>query len=83
MVRLDEALGGIWWRDLVRHGVSDQTVNEIVRGFVELLGRATRMQIFAIPVRRAPWQKPVYFLVFGTRSSLGIWHFADDTARAS
>jgi three-Cys-motif partner protein len=83
MVRLDEALGGIWWRDLVRHGVSDQAVNEIVTGFVELLGRATRMQIFAIPVRRAPWQKPVYFLVFGTRSSLGIWHFADDTARAT
>ena len=83
MARLDEALGGRWWRDLVRHGVSDQAVNEIVGGFMERLGRATRMRIFAIPVRRAPGQKPVYFLVFGTRSSLGLWHFADDTARAT
>jgi three-Cys-motif partner protein len=83
MARLDEALGGDWWRDLARQGVSDEAVNDIVRGFMERLGRATGMQIFAIPVRRAPSQKPVYFLVFGTRSSLGIWHFADDTARAT
>ena len=34
-------------------------------------------------MRRAPAHKPVYFLVFGTRNSLGIWHFADDTARAT
>jgi hypothetical protein len=47
------------------------------------LGRAAGMQIFAIPVQRHPAHKPVYFLVFGTRSSLGIWHFADDTARAT
>ncbi len=41
------------------------------------------MQILAIPVRRAPTHKPIYFLVFGTRSTLGIWHFADDVARAT
>jgi three-Cys-motif partner protein len=83
LARLDQALDGSWWRDLVRHGVSDQAVNEIVGGFAERLGRAARMRIFAIPVRRAPGQKPVYFLVFGTRRSLGLWHFADDTARAT
>lgn len=83
MTRLDEALGGDWWRDLVRHGVTDQAVDGIVRGFKERLARATKMQIFAIPVRRSPSQKPVYFLVFGTRSNLGIWHFADSAARAT
>ncbi len=82
MVRLDEALGGRWWRDLVRQGVSDHAVDEIVRGFMGRLGRATGMQILAIPVRRDPAHKPVYFLVFGTRNPLGIWHFGDDTARA-
>lgn len=83
MVRLDAVLGGDWWRDLVQQGVSDQAVDEIVRGFMERLGRATGMQILAIPVRREPARKPVYFLVFGTRNPLGIWYFADDTARAT
>lgn len=41
------------------------------------------MHIYAIPVRRAPHHKPVYYLVFGTRSMLGIWYFADATARAT
>ena len=41
------------------------------------------MRLFAIPVRRSPTQKPIYLLVFGTRKSLGLWHFADDTARAT
>jgi len=83
MARLDEALGGVWWRDLVNRGMTDQAVNEIVSGFRERLERATGMQTFAIPVRRAPQHKPVYFLVFGTRKPLGIWHFADDAARAT
>jgi three-Cys-motif partner protein len=83
MARLDEVLGGSWWRELVRHGVADQSVDEIVKGFMEHLGRATGMRTLAIPVRRNPAHKPVYFLVFGTRSPLGIWHFADDTARAT
>jgi three-Cys-motif partner protein len=83
MARLDEALGGGWWRELVRQGVGDQSVDGIVKKFMEHLGRATGMRTLAIPVRRNPAHKPVYFLVFGTRNSLGIWHFADDTARAT
>jgi three-Cys-motif partner protein len=84
MARLDAVLGGDWWRDLVRHyGVSDEAVDTIVKGFTGHLGLATGMDIFPIPVRRAPTHKPIYYLVFGTRSSLGIWHFADDTARAT
>jgi three-Cys-motif partner protein len=83
MARLDEALGGRWWRELARQGVSDQAVDEIVSGFRKRLGRATGMRTLAIPVRRDPAHKPVYFLVFGTRNPLGIWYFADDTARAT
>jgi hypothetical protein len=82
IVRLDKVLGGNWWRDLVKQGVSNEAVDEIVRGFVERVTRATGMRILAIPVRRDPAHKPIYFLVFGTRNPLGIWHFADDTARA-
>jgi len=47
------------------------------------LGQATGMRILAIPVRRDPAHKPVYLLVFGTRHPLGIWYFADGTARAT
>lgn len=83
MARLDEALGGDWWRELVEHGVTDSAVERIVSGFMERLGRAAGMRTLAIPVRREPTHKPVYSLVLGTRNPLGIWHFADDTARAT
>lgn len=83
MARLDAVLGGGWWRDMVRQGVSDEAVDTIVGGFTGRLGLAAGMEISSIPVRRAPSHKPVYFLVFGTRNPLGIWHFADDTARAT
>jgi hypothetical protein len=58
-------------------------VREIVDGFVGRLCDGTNMHIYAIPVRRAPHHKPVYYLVFGSRSSLGIWHFADSAAQAT
>lgn len=83
MARLDGALGGDWWRKLVRQGVNDSAVEKITDGFMERLGRAVDMDIFAIPVRREPSQKPIYYLVFGTRKPLGLWHFADSTARAT
>jgi hypothetical protein len=83
MARLDDALGGPWWREHMRGGVSDEAVTAIVEGFKARLSEAVRMDIFAIPVRRALGQKPIYHLVFGTRSPLGLWHFADCTARAT
>ncbi len=83
MARLDAALGGDWWRDIIRErGVTDDAVGEIVHGFMNRLGKATKMRIGAIPVTRAPSHKPVYHLVFGTRSPHGIWHFSDSAARA-
>lgn len=83
MARLDAALGGDWWRDIIKtDGVTDHAVDEIVRGFMDRLGRATKMRIAACPATRAPSHKPVYHLVLCTRSPLGIWHFADSAARA-
>jgi three-Cys-motif partner protein len=83
MARLDAALGGDWWRDVIReHGVTDDAVHKIVDGFMNRLARATKMRIVACPVSRAPSHKPVYYLVLGTRKSLGIWYFGDSAARA-
>ncbi len=83
MTRLDDALGGPWWRQHMRGGVTDDAVARVVEGFKDRLGRAARMSIFAIPVRRATGQKPIYYLLFGTRSPDGLWHLADCTARAT
>lgn len=83
MARLDAALDGSWWRALMRGGVADPAVDAVVTGFVDRLSQAARMKVIAIPVRSAPSHKPVYYLVFGTRNPLGLWHFSDDTARAT
>lgn len=84
MARLDVALGGTWWRDIIRNnGVTDDAVSQIVHEFVDRFSEATNMHVYFIPVRRAPHHKPVYYLVFGTRSMLGIWYFADAAARAT
>lgn len=84
MKRLDTALGGTWWRDVIREsGLTDDAVERIVQEFANRLSKATSMHIYAIPVRWAPHHKPVYYLVFGTRSTLGIWYFADGVARAT
>ena len=40
------------------------------------------MHVISVPVRRAPGHKPLYHLVFGTRSQHGLWLFGDSTARA-
>jgi three-Cys-motif partner protein len=83
MSRLDDALGGNWWRSLVANGVTDHAVSSVVKGFMQRLADAAKMEIYTVDVRRAPGHKPVYSLVFGTRKKLGLWHFADDTARAT
>lgn len=84
MGRLDAALGGSWWRGMIREShYADDVIERIVREFVNRLSEATGMLIYPIPVRRAPHNKPIYYLVFGTRSKLGIWYFADGVARAT
>jgi three-Cys-motif partner protein len=83
MRRLDDALGGSWWREHVRRGVTDDAVSAVVDGFKDRLSRAAGMDVFTVPVLRGPGQKPVYHLVFGTRRPLGTWHLADCTARAT
>lgn len=83
MQRLDQALGGAWWRAEFAAGVSDTAVDAVATGFSERLSRDTSMSIVSVPVRRAPGQKPIYQLVFGTRSQYGLWAFGDSVARAS
>jgi hypothetical protein len=46
------------------------------------LQQQTEMFVQSVPVTKAPHQKPVYHLVFATRSQYGLWVFGDALARA-
>jgi three-Cys-motif partner protein len=83
MVRLDEALGGDWWRPEFTGGVTEDAVAAVVARFVQVLSDDSDMHIVPVPVRRAPRQQPLYHLVFGTRAQHGLWAFSDSTAQAT
>ncbi|SFK85786.1 three-Cys-motif partner protein TcmP [Geodermatophilus ruber] len=81
--RMDDAVGGRWWRELFSNGVNDAAVEAVVAGFSERMSAATGMHLVAVPVRRAPTHKPVYDLIFGSRKAHGLWVFGDAVARAT
>jgi len=83
MGRLDVALGGDWWREQFAGGVSDDAVAVVVTTFGQRLAADSNMTIVAVPVRRAPTHKPLYHLLFGTRSQHGLWSFGDSVARTT
>jgi len=83
MLRLDEALGGQWWRDELATGVTPVAVQAVVNRFAKQLGADTRSQVVVIPVLRAPGHQPVYYLVFCTRHHRGAWNFGHCAAQAT
>lgn len=83
MKTLDTSLGGSWWRDYFRDMPPAKAVDAVVDEFGRRLEEATGMTLIAIPVHRAPKQKPLYYLIFGTRHPAGIWNFAHCAAKAT
>lgn len=83
MKYLDTSLGGDWWRAHFAGGVTDHAVDAVLDEFGRRLEQATGMTLIAIPVRRAPTHKPIYYLIFGTRHPAGIWNFAHCAAKAT
>lgn len=81
--RMDDTVGGRWWREHFARGVSDAAVEAVVAGFSQRMCSATGMNLVPVPVRRAPTHKPVYDLIFGTRKPHGLWVFGDAVARAT
>jgi three-Cys-motif partner protein len=81
--RLDEAVGGSWWRALVSDGVTPEAVAAISTTFCQQLSRDSGMELVSVPVRRAPTRQPLYHLVFGTRRQHGLWVFGDSVAQAT
>jgi len=79
MDRLSKSLGGDWWKDSFTKNIESPD-EEVVRDFSHRLATETGMYTFAVPVRRNLNHKPIYYLIFGTRKSRGLWNFAHATA---
>ena len=52
MRRLDEAVGGRWWRGHFARGVTDRAVETVVTRFGDRLARDGSMDLVSVPVRR-------------------------------
>ncbi|MFT4086153.1 MAG: three-Cys-motif partner protein TcmP [Gordonia sp. (in: high G+C Gram-positive bacteria)] len=83
LARLDEALGGDWWQQHFKQGVSQRAVHDAVEEFTQRLAEATGAKVVYAPVRRASHHQPIYHLVFATRHPGGIWQFAHNAALAT
>lgn len=77
----DRAMGGPWWRDLLS-GEGDD--DRIALEYAKRLGAATGMSTVTVPVLKKPThKKTVYYLIFVTRSSTGLWEFGTALAKAN
>lgn len=77
----DRAMGGPWWRDLLSGQDGD---DRIAAEYARRLGAATAMSTVTVPVLKKPThKKTVYYLIFATRSSTGLWEFGTALAKAN
>lgn len=80
---MDAVCGGDWWRaHFAEAQADDGAAEQVAEGYASRLGKAARMHVISVPVRKKPRHKPIYNLVFGTRSVYGLWVFGDAVARA-
>ncbi len=81
--RFDAVCGGPWWREYFTDASGHKDAAEAVAAeYARRLQRVTGMFVQSVPVAKAPHWKPVYHLVFATRSPYGLWVFGDAVARA-
>lgn len=80
--RMDQVCGGRWWRDVFIDASVKDPDEEVAFTYAKRLGESTGMTVVTIPVAKAPHHKPLYHLVFATRSPHGVWAVGDNAARA-
>lgn len=81
--RFDEVCGGRWWREYFAENSREQDAAEAVAAeYARRLEKRTGMFVQSVPVAKSPTVRPVYHLVFATRSQYGLWVFGDNVARA-
>lgn len=81
--RFDAVCGGSWWREyFAGPGGQEDAAEAVAAEYARRLQRLTGMFVQSVPVAKGPNQKPIYHLVFATRSPYGLWVFGDAVARA-
>lgn len=82
--RFDAVCGGRWWRDHFsgENPPLQDAAEAVASQYAKRLAAATGMSVQSVPVTKEPHHKPVYHLVFATRSPYGLWVFGDAVARA-
>jgi three-Cys-motif partner protein len=86
---MDETCGGAWWRDTALAALSRPTTRNfepvaaaVAEEYAQRLAGAGAMHQVTVPVRRRMHHQPIYHLVFLTRSTYGLWVFADALGKA-
>ncbi|WP_078877970.1 three-Cys-motif partner protein TcmP [Streptomyces sp. 150FB] len=80
--RFDEVCGGPWWREYFADRSEEDAAEAVAAEYGRRLEQLTGMFVQSVPVAHSPSVKPVYHLVFATRSQYGLWVFGDTAARA-
>lgn len=82
--RLDEVLGGGWWREIYLSSTSTApAIAQIAHGYAELLQRRSSCSTSLIPVRDRAHKEPHYWLVHFTHHPDGVWWIREAAARAA
>jgi three-Cys-motif partner protein len=86
---MDRTCGGSWWRDTAQaalvnppRATFEPVAAAVAEGYASRLALAGSMIHVVVPVRRQVHHQPIYYLVFLTRSSYGLWVFADAIGNA-
>lgn len=87
--RFDDVCGGTWWREYfadatqaAKEGAAEDAIEAVAAEYARRLESRTGMLVQSVPVQHSPRKRPVYRLVFATRSQYGLWVFGDAVARA-
>lgn len=85
--RLTKACGGPWWievaeQHLLKDGTWANALPAIVRRFSAQLGQDARKHIVTVPIRSRPNVRPMFHMVCGTPSGVGVYALSDSFARA-
>jgi three-Cys-motif partner protein len=89
IAKMDVTCGGRWWRTTALEALRSSSTGNfesaaaaVADEYAGRLARAGSMMAVTVPVGRRINRQPIFHLVFMTRSSYGVWIFADALAQA-